>query len=86
MIARLISYIRSVHQESTPDSWSRWAGTVYLLILALVVVAVFFGHALSDTLKGLLADVGYAVLGGGAVRKGFEVWGGGSPPSPPSAS
>lgn len=75
MIAKLLSYFRSVHQEGTPDSWARWAGTFFLLIIAGVVIAALYGHAINETVRGLLADTGYAVLGGSALRKGFEVGG-----------
>lgn len=75
-MGKLLSYFRSVHQEGTPDSWARWAGTFFLLIIAGVVIAAFCGHAINETVRGLLADVGYAVLGSSALRKGFEVGGG----------
>ena len=72
---RLLSYLRSIHQEGTPDSWARWAGTVFLLILVVVVIAALTGHFISETLRTLLTDIGYAVLGGGALRKVAEVSG-----------
>jgi hypothetical protein len=74
-VSRLFSYLRSIHQEGTPDSWARWAGTFFLFIVAGVVVAALFGHAINETVRGLLADTGYAVLGGSALRKGMEVAG-----------
>jgi hypothetical protein len=75
MIERFLSYLRSIHQEGTPDSWARWAGTFFLLLIAGVVVAALYGHSVNETVRGLLADTGYAVLGGSALRKGMEVAG-----------
>lgn len=72
---RLFTYIRDIHREGTPDSWARWAGTAFLFIVAAVVAAALYGHSINETVRGLLADVGYAVLGGSALRKGMEVAG-----------
>lgn len=72
---RLISYIRDIHREGTPDSWARWAGTVFLLLIAGVVIAALSGHVITETIRTLLTDIGYAVLGGSALRKGVEVAG-----------
>ena len=72
---RFFAYLRSIHQEGTPDSWARWAGTAVLFIIAGVVLAAEFGHVINETIRGLLADTGYAVLGGSAFRKGAEVAG-----------
>jgi len=67
----------------------RWTGTVFmLLVIAVTVRTVWFDHPLNDSIKGFLTDIGYTVLGGGALRKGIEVAGtvfSNNQPSPPNA-
>jgi hypothetical protein len=46
-----------------------------MLVIAAVVIAAFKGHVINDTIRGLLTDLGYVVIGGGAIRKGVEVAG-----------
>jgi succinate dehydrogenase/fumarate reductase cytochrome b subunit len=53
----------------------RWTITVFIFLIVAVVVASFCGHIINDTIRQLLTDLGYVVIGGGAVRKGVEVAG-----------
>jgi hypothetical protein len=68
-------WLRSVHSEGTPDSWARWSGTAFLIVVIAVVVMCLFGHQIGETLKNLIVELSGIIFGGAAVRKGIEVGG-----------
>jgi len=68
-------WLRSVHSEGTPDSWSRWSGSAFLVVVIVVVVMCLFGHQIGETLKNMIVELSGIIFGGAAVRKGIEVGG-----------
>lgn len=68
-------WLRSIHSEGTPDSWSRWSGSIFLIVVIASVIMCLFGHQIGETLKNMIVELSGIIFGGAAVRKGIEVGG-----------